>query len=113
MIEPERRARQTRIVAALLNGTAAGDAEGESRRAEARTWARMAWARQRCAALRRAQRKADAAWMTLVARYDDAEEAEMPELEPPPEQAEVDAIWAELQAVIVQDRWPAHLHWSC
>jgi|SRR4051794_739922 hypothetical protein len=34
------------------------------------------------------------------------------EIDPPPEQAEVQALWAQLNDVIQKDRWPAHLYWS-
>jgi hypothetical protein len=108
MSEPSRNPRRSQSIAALLNGMAGGDDAAKMARVEAR----QAWARERCAALRRAQGKADAAWMRLVAPYDDCDEADLPELEEPPEQAEVDAIRAEIDAVIEHGRWPRHLHWS-
>jgi hypothetical protein len=111
MIERDKRSPHARTIAALLNGTAASGDAGEAARAEARIEIRHAWARERIAALRRAHRKADAAWFRLIAPYDDWDEADMPDLALPPEQAGVDAIRAELDAVIEHDRWPAHLHW--
>jgi hypothetical protein len=75
--------------------------------------ARLAWSKDRMDALRRAQKAADAAWMTLVAPFRDrSEDDELPDLDPPPEQAVVEAILAEIHAVTERDRWPRHLHWS-
>jgi hypothetical protein len=34
------------------------------------------------------------------------------EIAPPPEQAEVDALWAQLNDVIQKDRWPRHLYFG-
>lgn len=102
-----------RVVAALLSGTAAvADGPGEEAKEHARKLARSDWGLRRVAALKRAQTKADAAWMRLVAPYEGWDDADLPELGPPPEQAAVDAIHAELNAALEEDRWPRHLHWS-
>lgn len=103
---------RARIVAALLSGTAAGSDSGEAARAEARIATRHAWVQGRIRALRRAHRKADAAWFRLIAPYDDWDDADVPDLAPPPEQAEADAIRAEIDAAIEHERWPRHLYWS-
>jgi len=102
------------VIAGLLAGTAAAvEGEAEEGRARERKLARMAWAMRRIDDLKRAQKAADAAWMALVAPYDDLDEdEELPDLDPPPEQAALDAIFAEIHAVTEEDRWPAHLHWS-
>lgn len=97
MSEPNRTTLRKQIVAALLNGMATGNDAAKMMQVAARG---------------RAQRKADAAWLRLVAPYDDWDEADLPELEPPAEQAEVEAIRAEIDGVIAHDRWPRHLHWS-
>ena len=112
MIERGKRSPHARTIAALLNGTATGDGAGEAARAEARIETRYAWVQGRIRALRRAQRKADAAWFRLIAPYDDWDDADVPDLEPPPEQAEADAIRAKLHAAIEHERWPRHLYWS-
>ena len=39
-------------------------------------------------------------------------EQELRQLPDPPEQAEADALWAEIEAVREHDRWPRHLYWS-
>lgn len=108
------RAWRRRVIARLMAGAAAPvEGEAEDARARERQLARMAWAMGRIDDLKRAQKAADAAWMKLVAPYDDFDEdEELPELDPPPEQAAVDAIFAEIKAVTEHDRWPAHLHWS-
>lgn len=102
------------VIARLMAGAAAPvESEAEDKRARERQLARMAWAMSRIDDLKRAQKAADAAWMALVAPYDDwDEDEELPELDPPPEQALVDAIFEEIHAVTEEDRWPAHLHWS-
>jgi hypothetical protein len=104
-----------KVVAGLLAGKAAApaDEEADEARLRERKLARVAWGLERMDALRRAQKAADAAWMALVAPFDDLDEdEELPELDPPPEQAIVDAIWGEINAAVEEDRWPAHLHWS-
>lgn len=75
--------------------------------------ARVAWVRETMEALRAAQRNADQAWERLVAAFpDDVDDDELEDLPPPAEQAQVDAIHAEINAVIDHDRWPRHLYWS-
>ena len=102
------------VVARLMAGAAKPvESEAEDARARERRLARMAWAMKRIDDLKRAQKAADAAWMALVAPYHDLDEDEdLPEVDPPPEQAVVDAIFEEIHAVTEEDRWPAHLHWS-
>jgi hypothetical protein len=92
---------------------AAGRAAGEEAGAEARVEARIAWAKQRVADLRAAQDRLTAAWDRILDELgDDRDEEEMERIPDPPEQAEFDAIYAEIQAVREHDRWPKHLHWS-
>lgn len=108
----EERARRT--LAALRAGTAApemSEAAGQSLARERRL-ARMAWALERIDALRRAQAALDAAWMKQIEPYADWDEEDLPELDDPSEQAEVDRILAELDDVRYRDRWPRHLHWG-
>jgi len=113
MAEHGAREKRQRVIAALRDATAAPAwSAAEDARARRRQLARMAWSLARIDELKRAQKAADAAWMKLVAAYDDWDEEEIPELDPPPEQAAVDAIFEEIHAVAEEDRWPAHLHWS-
>lgn len=54
----------------------------------------------------------DAAWERLLEPYLHLSDEEFDELDlpPPPEEAEVDAIYAQLRAVIDEDRWPRELY---
>lgn len=95
---------------ALLGGLATAD-PGEWRRKAAR----IAWVKETMARLRAAQKKVDAAWERLFEGLPDDisdEELEALDLPEPPEQAEVDAIFAELDAVRERDLWPRHLYFG-
>jgi hypothetical protein len=82
------------------------------REAEPRFRARCAWIEERMAALKAAQHAADSAWARQLAAHPDVDwdDPDAPELPDPPEQAALDAIDAEIRAVIDHDRWPRHLH---
>lgn len=100
-----------KTVKALLAG--AGVAAGEQARHEARIAARIAWARERIAALQAAYKRLEQAWNRIFdALPDDFDDDALEAIPEPPEQAEVDAIHAELDAVREQDRWPRKLHWG-
>jgi hypothetical protein len=102
-----------RVIAGLLAGTVVvEDEDAEEARMRERGLARAAWAMERVDALKRAQRAMIAAWMELIAPYEDVDDEDLPEIDPPPEEAVVDAILAEINAAVDHDRWPAHLHWS-
>ena len=102
-----------KVVAALLAGQAApADEEADDARLRERKLARLAWSLERIDALKHAQKAMDAAWMAMLAPYDDVDEEDLPDFDPPPEEAVVDAIWSEINAALKEDRWPAHLHWS-
>jgi len=102
-----------RTIDRLRRGTAvAADPAAEEEAELKRTAARVAWVRRTCEAHRQAIAVADAAWMKLVEPYADWDDGEIPDLDPPPEQAEVDRIWQMLDDVRRLDRWPRHLHWS-
>ena len=100
-------------IRALL--AAAENVAGEEAEAEARIEARIAWAKRRIADLKAAQERVIEAWDrifdALPENLDD-EELEAMNIPAPPEQAELDAIHAEIDAVRYHDRWPKHLHWS-
>lgn len=74
--------------------------------------ARAAWARETMAELRAAQERADEAWMRLVQTHAHLDDDEFEALPDPPEQAELDAIHAEIDAVVEHDRWPRALYWG-
>lgn len=107
-----RRRDASRTVAALLNGAAPQDESREQAALEARQQARQLWGFKRVAALMDANARAEAAWQLLLAPYEGWDEEDIPDLSPPPEQAEADAILAELNEAVEYDRWPRHLHWS-
>ncbi len=80
---------------------------------EARTAARALWVRRTMAALKAAQQRATDAWDKIMADLpDDIDDDELEALPDPPEQAEVDALWEVVNAVVEKDRWPAHLYFS-
>lgn len=79
----------------------------------ARVGARVIWVRETMAALRAAQKRADDALLALVADLpDDEDELADEELPEPPEQAEVDALWEMMNAVVEKDRWPRDLYFG-
>ena len=76
--------------------------------------ARAAWTKKTVARLREAQERCDAAWDRLMkALPEDATDDQADAVQPPPEQAEVDALHALIDDVVKYDRWPKHLYWSC
>ncbi|HWC56535.1 MAG TPA: hypothetical protein VG434_06160 [Sphingomicrobium sp.] len=76
--------------------------------------ARAAWTKKTVARLREAQERCDAAWDRLMkALPEDATDEQVDAVQPPPEQAEVDALHALIDDVVQHDRWPKHLYWSC
>ena len=94
-------------IAALL--AAAGQVAGEQEQHDARLAARVAWVKERIAALRAAQQRVSDAWDRIFdALPDDLddEELEAMDIPDPPEQAELDTIHAELDAVRDCDKWP-------
>ena len=98
---------------ALLAAVAQG--AGDDDRRDARVAARAAWALERIAALKAMQQRVDEAWARLfearpdLLADDDDEREAIPD---PPEQAELDAILAEIDAVRDHDRWPKQLCWG-
>ncbi|HYI64612.1 MAG TPA: hypothetical protein VEW71_06980 [Allosphingosinicella sp.] len=108
------RAWRRKVIARLKAGTAVRiDPEAEERAELERVAARVAWTRRTVDQWHDAQKAADAAWMKLVEPYADLDDDEdIPELDPPPEQAVVDRLLAQLDDVRHHDRWPRHLHWT-
>ena len=106
-----RRRRQVMIEAMEAGVQAAATAPAtvdtiEERKADLRRWvARVSWGLAHMDKLDRAQAAADAAWGRLEAEDPDGGSA-------PPEQAEVERLLEDVDALIDRGRWPRHLHWS-
>jgi hypothetical protein len=78
----------------------------KERRAELKRWvARVSWGLDHSEKLDRAQAAADAAWDRLEAEDPDGDSV-------PPEQIELERLLEDVNALIDEGRWPAHLHWS-
>jgi len=91
----------------------AGQVADDRANAEARVAARVAWVKQRIADLKAAQKRVDEAWTRIFdAQPEDLDDDALEAIPEPPEQAELDAIFAEIEAVRDHDRWPRHLHWT-
>jgi hypothetical protein len=84
----------------------------EDRLAHDRKAARCAWARQIVADFKAAQARADAAWDRLIDEHPEEPDDDGQDEIHPPEQAEVDAILAQITAACDHDRWPKELYWS-
>lgn len=108
------RACRPRMVARLLAGTAVRrDRDLEDLRREEMVAARLAWVHQIIADYRAAIKRLDAAWMKALEPYDDwPEDQPLPELDDPPEQAEVDRLYALIADVNERGIWPRHLYWT-
>jgi hypothetical protein len=87
----------------------------EEQSCHARQAARLAWLRETFAAMLAAQDRVGEAWAgifdTLPDDLDD-EELEAMNLPDPPEQAEVDALYKQIEAARDKGRWPKELYWS-
>jgi hypothetical protein len=83
--------------------------------ADLRKKARWLWLRLTAMEWTDAQRRCTAAWGRLFAVLpndlgdDELDDLDLPE---PPEEAEVNALWEQLNEVIQKDRWPKHLYWG-
>ncbi|HEX5258095.1 MAG TPA: hypothetical protein VFW35_04855 [Sphingomicrobium sp.] len=73
---------------------------------------RYRWLHETAAAWLDASRRCHAVWIELVRNIpdDQIDEVEIPD---PPEQAEEDALWQQLDDVIQEDKWPKHLYFGC
>ena len=93
-----------------LRALLAADESADPRQAE-----RWRWLHRTAAAWQDAQRRCTAAWDRLFTVLpgglsDEALDAlDLPE---PPEQAEEDALWGQLNDVIQKDLWPKELYWG-
>jgi hypothetical protein len=97
-------------IRALLAGLETSDPADWRRKS-----ARIAWVKDTVAALRAAQQKVDEAWDRMLEALPDhlgEEELDALNLPDPPEQAEVDALHAQIRAVIDHDRWPRELYFG-
>lgn len=85
----------------------------DEEQAAARLAARLAWIKQAIDAFVAAQERVGEAWSRILDELpDDVDDEALEQLPDPPEQAEADALWAEIEAVRDHDRWPRHLYWS-
>ena len=73
--------------------------------------ARHDWLHRTAAAWGDATRRCHDAWCELVSDIPE-ELIDEVEIAPPPEEAEVAALWAQLNDVVQQDRWPPHLYFG-
>jgi hypothetical protein len=76
---------------------------------------RWRWVRATAAEWMDAQRRCTAAWGRIIAELPNAlSDAELDALDlpDPPEEAEVNALWAELNAVIQKDLWPKEFYFG-
>ena len=77
-----------------------------SKTAECRE-ARVAWSKATAKAWYEAHKRMDAAWDRIFeALPDDLTDEEIEAIPPPPEEAEVEALYARLRAAIDEDKWP-------
>ena len=100
-------------VRALLES--ADQTADEQARLEARVAARVAWVHDAIERLKVAQQRVFDAWDRIFDQLPedlDDDELEAMDIPDPPEQAELDAIHAEIDAVRERDLWPKHLYWS-
>jgi hypothetical protein len=77
--------------------------------------ARILWTYRTLKAWEDASQRLEAAWNRLYDTIPDhltLEERDALNLPEPPEQAELDAIQAQLEAVRERDMWPRELYWS-
>lgn len=96
---------------ALLTGGA--QAAEEEAHATARKAARVAWVEETMAALKATQDKVTQAWDRIFdALPEDLDEEEIEAIPEPPEQAELDALHAQIDAVCKHDKWPRELHFK-
>ena len=76
---------------------------------------RWLWLQVTAAAWQDAMRRNHAAWDRMLAKLPDDisdEELEALDLPDPPEEAEVNALWAQLNDVIQKDLWPKELYFG-
>jgi hypothetical protein len=86
---------------------------GAGEPADPRQAARYRWLHETAARWLDASKRCDAAWKELVRDIPDEVDDDELDILPPPEEAEVDALWGQLNDVIQDDKWPRHLYWGC
>jgi len=100
-------------IQSLLTTACCAAAVEEKRRIDARQLARAAWITELIATHRAASRKVDAAWdRILEALPENLPDEDLEEIPDPPEQAELGAVQALMDAVREKDMWPRELYWS-
>ena len=74
---------------------------------------RLVWAEATLEQWLAAHKRVQAAWDRIFdALPDDLDDEELEALPEAPEQAELDALHAQIRAVTDHDKWPRHLYWS-
>jgi len=80
---------------------------------DARRAARAVWAKQAFAAFMEAQARVTDAWERIFDELpDDLSDEEVEALPEPHEQAEAEALYAPIRAILDRDRWPRELHFK-
>lgn len=99
------------VIRNLLNGSA--QPPGHDDRAAERRALRLVWAEATLAQWLAAHKRVQAAWDRIFDSLpEDLDEEELEAIPQPPEQAELDALHAQIRAAVDQDKWPRHLYWS-
>ena len=101
------------LVAEMVGlGMAPAEAEAAAARKLELARLRLEWGRERLDAFVEMQERAGEVYDRQIDEHPDVdwESEDAPDLPEPPEQAVAQAIYAELMAAILEDRWPRHLH---
>jgi hypothetical protein len=72
---------------------------------------RHRWLHRTARAWLDASRRCDSVWMELVRGIPEDEDDDV-DIPDPPEQAEVDRLWKQLDDVVQKDLWPRHLYFG-
>ena len=109
--------RRDRIAEHLALGLPEAAAAAAAERAEARTRARLEWLRGRFVRMTELWVSLGAYWSAFAEAHPDIDlvepdERDLPLLVDPPEQAELEAVEAEIAAARDHDVWPRHLYFG-
>ena len=109
--------RRDRIAEHLALGLPEAAASAAAERAEARTRARLEWLRGRFVRMTELWISLGAYWAAFEEAHPDIDlvepdDRDLPLLGDPPEQAELEAVEAEIAAARDHDSWPRHLYFG-
>ncbi|MEA3010191.1 MAG: hypothetical protein QOJ91_1883 [Sphingomonadales bacterium] len=109
--------RRDRIAEHLALGLPEAAAAAAAERAEARTKARLQWLRGRFERMTELWISLGAYWAAFEEAHPDIDlvepdDRDLPLLADPPEQAELEAVEAEIAAARDHDSWPRHLYFG-